>query len=76
MDNFVVNLAESQASFDFELSESKGMQSSLGGSRQRAGFLNKKIEDSDEFNESNDFNISESNFSLSYKPRELGKVPE
>lgn len=39
--------------------------------------LTRKMEDSDEFNESNDFNISDSNFSLSYsKPREFGKVPD
>ena len=53
MDNYELKLAESQMSLDFELSESKGLQSSVGGaSKYKAAFLNKKLDDSDEFNES------------------------
>mmetsp|Transcript_23624 Transcript_23624/g.23318 ORF Transcript_23624/g.23318 Transcript_23624/m.23318 type:complete len:151 (+) Transcript_23624:523-975(+) len=75
-DMYNLNLAESQMSIiDFELSqESKGLQGSIGGFSKKGtaiqNLMKKNLEDyeSGEW-DSNDFEVSDSNFSQSYRSK-------
>ena len=64
-------------SIDWELSESKNLKESFGGVSKKSGAIENlmrrkidEINESGDFDDSNDYAISESNFSQSFKPRE------